>query len=282
MRRNIPGDVKRRLRQEAGFGCAACGFPVIEYHHIIPRAHEEHNRFEDMVALCPTHHDECTKGAMLEEDQRLWKRSPLNIARGYADGLMKVNQTYCAVACGSCLLVNDGTHVRIDGEPLLALSLSEGRVQLSLTLYDEQNEVLALVEDNEWVSGDPAIWDLEASYQRLTIPRAFGDVRLRLHVGREPMSLEAQLWHNGHVVDIRRDDIFVNSKTAEAEGVSGSSLQGLCAVGMALQIDTGAGTFSLVPDLRYGQGFLISRESRLEALVEGVNCLSRLRAESAF
>jgi hypothetical protein len=61
------------------------------------------------------------------------------------------------VVCGSCLLVNDGTHVRVDGEPLLGLVIIEGRSQISVTLYDRDVLVLALIEDNEWLSGD-AIW----------------------------------------------------------------------------------------------------------------------------
>jgi hypothetical protein len=68
----------------------------------------------------------------------------------------------------------------------------------------------------------------------------------------------------GPVVDLRD----------ELDGYTFAGLSGL-------EIDTSAGTFSLVPDVRYGHGFLISRESRLQALVEGVNCLSRLRAERA-
>jgi hypothetical protein len=39
---------------------------VCPVHHITPRFVEEHFRPEDMMALCPNHHDEATKGAMLE------------------------------------------------------------------------------------------------------------------------------------------------------------------------------------------------------------------------
>jgi hypothetical protein len=279
MPNGIPAGVKRTLRQEAGFGCARCGLPIFEYHHIVPRAEEEHNRPVDMVILCPNHHDECTKGAATEAEQRAWKSRPFNIVRGYAEGLLKVNQSYCAVACGSCLMVNDGTQVRIDDEPLLGLSLEDGHVQISLTLYDENDDILALIQENEWLSGDAAVWDLEASYQRLTIRREPRDIRLRLRVGADPMSLEAQLWRNGHVVEVRPQGIFVNSKEARAEGVPGSSFAGLCFVAMSLEIDAREPSYKLVPDDRYGKSFIVSRESRLEALVEGVNTLSRLRAE---
>ena len=54
--RNTPEGVKRLLRQEAGFGCARCGHPYLEYHHIIPYKDDQHFRSEDMVCLCGNCH----------------------------------------------------------------------------------------------------------------------------------------------------------------------------------------------------------------------------------
>src|SRR4051794_24329854 len=105
MNRRPPADVRRTLRQEAGFGCAKCGSPILEYHHIVPWAEEEHFRPDDMLVLCPNHHDECTKGAATEGEQRAWKQEPFNVTRGYAEGLLKGNDQCVALDCGSCLLV---------------------------------------------------------------------------------------------------------------------------------------------------------------------------------
>jgi len=220
-----------------------------------------------MMVVCPNHHDQCTKGAILEPEQRSWKAKPFNIERGYVDGQLKINQSYCAVACGSCLMVNDGTQVRIDGEPLLSLSLDEGRVQLSLTLYDEHDAPLAIIQ-NEWVSGDPSVWDLEATYQRLTVRRKAGDVRLRLNVAAEPMRLRAQLHKNGHLEDISPQGIFVNS--LEAAGPS-MAMEGVCFVAMRIDVDTTRPAFGLVPDSRYGGGSMVVGGTPLDALVRGVN-----------
>lgn len=99
---DIPEDVKRRLRQEAGCGCCKCGLPMIQYHRIIPREVEDHNRPEDMMVLCPNHHWEVTSGAMLEDEQRNYKAHPFNMDRGYVDGQLTINQSYCAIAVGSC------------------------------------------------------------------------------------------------------------------------------------------------------------------------------------
>lgn len=54
--RTIPEAVMRQLRQEVGFGCAKCGHPYIEYHHIVPFSEEAHHRPEDMMAVCGNCH----------------------------------------------------------------------------------------------------------------------------------------------------------------------------------------------------------------------------------
>ncbi len=71
-RPRTPEPVARQLCQEAGFGCCKCGVPIIEYHHIIKWSVDQHFRPEDMMVLCPTHHDEAGS-AMDEAEQRLLK-----------------------------------------------------------------------------------------------------------------------------------------------------------------------------------------------------------------
>jgi len=49
----VPADVRRRLRQEAGFGCCVCGFPIYDYQHIVPYSVRAHFDPPDMMILCP-------------------------------------------------------------------------------------------------------------------------------------------------------------------------------------------------------------------------------------
>lgn len=73
MSRNIPASVKRELRQEANFGCAICGFPLIEYHHIEYFSDEEHNDPSRMIALCPNHHSAAGPGTEGITPDRLYE-----------------------------------------------------------------------------------------------------------------------------------------------------------------------------------------------------------------
>jgi hypothetical protein len=272
---DIPEDVKRRLRQEAGFGCCRCGLPVFQYHHIIPREVEDHNRPEDMMVLCPNHHWEVTSGAMPEEEQRRYKARPFNIVRGFADGLLKVNQTYCVIVVGSCELINDAAVVLVDGESLLSLSIVDERLAISVTLYDEDDRLLLLIDQNEWLTGDPAVWDIEAAHQKLTIRMKPRDVRLSIDASVEPMRVRASLRKAGQRIDLTPKGIQIGGVVQDA----GVSYLGL--VGIRISVDTTSGTASLDPDPRYGQGKLVSNEVRLERIRRGIEALQELRKGSS-
>src|ERR1700737_1556469 len=69
-------------------GWCKCGCPLLQYHHIVEWAEEAHFRPEDMMVLCPLHHDQATKGAMPELEQRQMKSAPPNIQQGHALALL--------------------------------------------------------------------------------------------------------------------------------------------------------------------------------------------------
>lgn len=262
-RPSMPSQVKLELRKEAGFGCCKCGLPIYQYHHIIPFEQEEHFRAEDMMILCPNDHAAATEGALTELEQRNYKNQPFNIARGYAAGQLKSNQTFAAISLGSNQFVGDGCLVKIDGEEILKLALdSNSQLLLSVKLYGQNNSLLAHIDNNEWVSGDPLPWDIESSFQRLTIRSKKRDIALSVNLHAIPAQLRASLWKNWQKVELSPDRILV-------DGIVAKNIQfmGLCFVGLNFELDSGHKTFSLVPDSRFGEGSFV---------VEGANLAERI------
>ena len=269
---STPLPVKRRLRQEAFFGCCVCGLPILQYHHIIPRHVVEHFRPEDMMVLCPNHHDMATKGAFPESEQRRYKAAPFNLKRGYANGILAIEQSYCAFDFGSVQMVSDRAFFSVDGELLLGVRVdAEGRLGLSLTLYDDADALLVLIDDDEWISGDPAVWDLEADWQRLTLRRSLRDIRLRLDASRFPMRLKARLRKNGALIDITPRGVFLDDGTRDIA----SSLQELCLVNMGIHIDTASGEIRLGEER---EGVIVSDPDHLSRLARGTQAFAKLRA----
>jgi hypothetical protein len=199
----IPRPVKRQLRQEAGFGCCRCGHPFLEFHHIVPRSVEPHNRPEDMMALCPTCHAMATAGALPEAEQRALKATPVNIARGRAEGFLKLDQAECAVMIGAMRMGGNVQLLRVDGEGLLAILLDDdGQFYISVTVYDEDDNLLLLIDRNDWVTGDAAVWDIEYGFRHLTLRRAHGDIVLSIDARQDPVRLRANLWKHGNNIQL--------------------------------------------------------------------------------
>ena len=159
-----PADVRRILRQDAGFGCCLCGHPFIQYHHIVPWAEDQHFRPEDMMVLCGNHHHLATVGALLEADQRTAKKRPKNIADGLLRGSLFVNTRELTVHLAGGVAINTPKLLEIKGQTVLAARLdpNDGRVLVSAQIQNRQGRVIATVADNEWRMVPDAVWDFEA------------------------------------------------------------------------------------------------------------------------
>lgn len=129
-RPRVPSSVARQLRREAGYGCCVCGFPVFEYHHIVPFSVEPHFRPEDMMVLCKNCHGRATAGAFPEREQRDAKARPRNIRAGVAQGQLQAQGSrYPRI--GSMLFIGEGPLLIVDGLPLLSLFRQNGSIELS-------------------------------------------------------------------------------------------------------------------------------------------------------
>ena len=240
--RNIPAAVARRLRQEAGFGCCECGNPILQYHHIVEWSEDQHFRPEDMMVLCPTHHDKATKGAMPEAEQRRLKANPHNIQRGLAKGLLAVKQDYCAANFGSVTVIGDGPFLRMNGEDILGFNIGDNNLQISLRLFSEADELLVEIDRNEWISGDPLPWDIEADWQVLTLRERARQISLSLNAKAVPIEIRAELWRAGKRVLLDSNGISIGAKRALVVGFADMAL-----VGMTLDVDTEKFSFGPPP-----------------------------------
>jgi hypothetical protein len=271
----IPEPVKRALRQEAGFGCCKCGYPVYDYQHIIPYEREHHFRVEDMMLLCPNHHREATVGAMTEAEQRAYKSDPYNIRRGLADGALKVNQRELIVQLGNAFMVNDSVLLEIDGLPLLSLSLSdEGILQLSASLYNQEGELLTEIEHNEWIVGDPLPWDFEFGSRKLTLRERSRHISLQIDARNFPTSIRGHFWYGGHRFVINRSGILIDEERAHFARAGFAKL-GL--VGMRISLSTADKGISVRPHGRFGRGALVSQPTNVERMSESLKAWQNLK-----
>ncbi|NVK85677.1 MAG: hypothetical protein HWE21_15235 [Cytophagia bacterium] len=271
-RKPIPSDVKRSLRQEAGFGCCKCGRPIIEYHHILPYTEDDpHFRIKDMMCLCPYCHHEATVGAMTMQEQRDLKSNPINIINDRAEGHLKVNQDLLMITLGNNQFLTENAIITVDGNNLIQVKSNEnGRLDLSLKLYNEQNDLILEIKDNEWVSGDFIPWDIESSFQILKIRNKKYDIALDINAKEIPLMINGKIWHNQHLIKLTSKGIFFNAKKSSGQ------ISDICFVGSNLELDTNEGVFSICPHPVYNGHSMIPGTIERK-IKEGTEAFNRLK-----
>ncbi len=226
-RPEVPLGVKRILRQSSGFGCCVCGLPIYDYHHIVPYSQDPHFRPQDMMTLCPSHHDMATKGALTIQQQRDAQKNPFNITKGFVTGKLTVNQSSLAIKAGNVRLETIGPVIVVNEEPLLSLSVgSNGNLEVLLRLYDTNGRLLISIEQNEWKVGDIALWDLESSYQRLIIREKSHVISLALVVKEEVTSINGKFWCANQLIHLSPHGITTDGEIVQRVGLSNLGLIG--------------------------------------------------------
>lgn len=235
----IPEPIKRIVRQESGFGCCKCGKPIYQYHHIVRKSEDPQN----IMLLCPDHHTEATEKAMLEKEQRFHREHPYNIKNGFVEGQLKVNQETPVLIIGGNEFVGNGDFFIVDNESLLSVEIYEGKLELSVKLYDKNDNLVAKVERNEWVSGDALPWDIESRYQWLKIRRKIGDVQLEIDARKFPIEITADIWKNGNSFQISSNDLIFNGLSGRLQNIGFYK----CQIGGVFKVDTLKNTMTIGP-----------------------------------
>lgn len=130
LKRYIPLPVRIRLRQESFFGCAECGNPILDYHHIIPWAEKHHNDPAHMVALCPTHHREIGKR------QRAYayelKKQPYNKMHGKFRGTLYTEKEKPSFIMGTNTFIKTPIILSFYDQALIKYRIDQGQSLISV------------------------------------------------------------------------------------------------------------------------------------------------------
>jgi hypothetical protein len=178
---------------------------------------------------------------MTHEEQVHHKLHPFNIERNRVQGTLKVNQTAPVIGVGTNQIVGEGDFIVVDDESLLSLKVNSGILEVSTKLYDPAGQLIAQIENNEWISGDPLPWDLESDYQWLTIHHKRKAIALDIDARSIPMNLRAKLWSKGQSFQLDRYQIRYDGV------VKNVSFVNLCLVGLQFSVNTSSKSFNWGP-----------------------------------
>lgn len=198
-----PATTERQLRQEAGFGCAKCGHPYIEYHHIIPFSEEKHFRPEDMLALC----GKCHPAVALwgRDRQYALKADPHNIRTGRLNGQLEYDKRNLVFKVGGNWYEDTPVILQLNDTPIISCRLDDGQAKVTLNLMDQHYRPLLLIQDNNISFRADALWDFQYHHNYAVAHHGQRDIVLRLDFRKDEAVVEGKIWLGAQQVTLGRD-----------------------------------------------------------------------------
>ena len=165
--RNIPLPIQREVRRRCGFGCVVCGMPLYEYEHMLGWANVQRHAAEEITLLCDQHHRERTAGLLPIEAVTEANANPFNLRAGVSKPYdLHFSGDKCEAVLGSNTFTFEyrgeptfTVPVGVDGLPLLAFLLDDNHLLLHLRLFDEANNPVLEIVNNQLVYS-VAPWDI--------------------------------------------------------------------------------------------------------------------------
>jgi hypothetical protein len=210
--RNTPAAVQRQLRQEAHFGCCRCGHPLLDNAHIIPYSISHAFPPEDMLALCPTCHRIADDGDYSEKYLMELKANLRNKGSVSERFLIEGNDLILNIAgnrfinCATVLKINDYKIITMKRE-------SEGYVTFDLKLYDNNNNLIADVDENKWTINTSLVWDLEYKPRHLKIRNAPRQIYFDLRIENNQVFIEGNMYYLGEPIVMTGDDVQIENSS---------------------------------------------------------------------
>jgi hypothetical protein len=249
------------LLAEAGYGCVLCGSPIVTF---TPGSAGE-------VVLCPEHSRRYAVGELDAAALGTSITRPFNVARPADSGVLRVSSRYPVGRFKGVVVVNDELAVSADDETLLRLRVIDGRLVLSMKLYDADGVVRAEIVDNEWLSGDPQEVLIEHSQNKLVITLQSGQPILLIDANKTPLQLSASLSRSGVPIELGPKGISVGDRL-------GSFIDDGYA-GCVIDIDTEARSVKMTPDQRHGgHSIIVTERDPFQRLVKALNAMASLRS----
>lgn len=235
--RDIPLPIKREVRQRCGYGCVVCGMPLYEYEHMLGFAEVQRHVAEEITLLCDQHHKERTSGLLPISEVKRANADPFNLRTGVSKPYdLHYSGSGCEAIIGgnrfSTMDQGYGTAmyaVVVDNIPLVGFVLTDGHLLLNVNFFDEYNNVVLRVVNNELIYAASA-WDVDFVGRNLIIRES--QRKLLLDITFEVPNIirvdRGRLLCNGVEIVIRPDHVLItNNSTLISGAVAMNSPVGL-------------------------------------------------------
>lgn len=188
--RYIPAAVRRQLRQEAFFGCAKCGSPILEYHHIVEFAEQAHHNPDHMIAVCPTCHR--SLGKMRRERCYALKANPRNKREGKIRGELGTDAGTTSFLVGSCTYIDTPIIFSYYESPIIRYSIEDGQALLDIYIPKSDMWPDILVQKNDLIVNSGDKWDIDFRTNFLRVQKTHGSTYFQIDLRKEVAEIEGK------------------------------------------------------------------------------------------
>lgn len=208
----IPAETKRQVRQRSYFGCVVCGMPFYDYEHIEEYADTKTHEIDNLVLLCPIHHDMKThKKTLSKERIKHFQQNPHNKNQQFSTKLdvQPTKNINCLVGSNSVHKLrfdaqNEHCVIWVNGTRFLTIHKEDGWLSLTLILTDTEGNTLLKVDKGELVASTQQ-WDYEYTGDTITIRSGPGEILLKLRLSHDVVHVQKGAFltapGDGYIVD---------------------------------------------------------------------------------
>ena len=151
--RNIPEEIKRKVRKMCGFGCVVCGVGIVEYEHVEPefkncREHDPNN----IVLLCPSCHSRVTRKFWNKDTIKLASKNPKCLQTGFTGDIFAFTK-WPSIVLGGAWISGVAVPISIKNQPLFIFEPPEEAGQpfrVSASFLDSTGVQTLRILRNEW------------------------------------------------------------------------------------------------------------------------------------
>jgi len=235
--RTIPADVRRKVRQQSGYGCVICGMGVIQYEHVAPEYHEA--KFHDPSAitlLCPSCHSKVTTGFYSKQKVLQAMKSPVAMQKGFSKDFFDFCGPHPSIKLGGMTLIRCHSPVIIYDRPILTIENPKepgGPFLLSGIFCDVDGKPTLEIVENEWRAHSSS-WDVEVGGGEIIVRDSPRNIVLKLKVLPPDVILVEKLQMRFGFVDININGETINLKSPMSDLTLSNCLAEDCKVGISM------------------------------------------------
>jgi HNH endonuclease len=138
--RHIPTKVSEAVKKQHFFECAWCGVHLTDRHHIYEYAKGGKHTIENLILLCPNHHDMVHKGEISEADLLL--RKSTHKKGDHISNGVQFDLQIPKVIIGGMTAIQTPIILAHDDQAIISLSLIDRQYFLNARFYNSKGDLI--------------------------------------------------------------------------------------------------------------------------------------------